>query len=127
MFLNVMKVRAVLAVAGLVVLVGYLAMGGSFGGKSSIVIEFGMYPEEFTGCEVEIDGKVVGKLQKFGQATRNAFKVKDGKHTVRIVHPEIASAEITVDTGVGARQAMVILDFQNRYVNGKDEVLIAAQ
>lgn len=127
MFLNVFKVRAVLAVAGMVVLAAYFAMGGSFGSKSSIVIEFGMYPDEFIGSEVEIDGQVAGELKMFGNATRTAFQVKDGKHTVRIRHPEYASEEWKVDSGVGGRNVMIVLDFQSRYVNGESEVLIARQ
>lgn len=112
MFLNVMKVRAVWMVAGVVMLVGYFAMGGSFGNKSTIMIEFGMYPREFEGLDVEIDGQVAGQLRMFGAATRTGFQVKDGKHTVRILHPRLASAQRTVTTGAGASQVMLILDIQ---------------
>jgi hypothetical protein len=110
MQLNILHVRAALAIAGVVVLIGYLASGGSFGSKSTLDIEFGMYPEEFEGLEVEIDGAVVGRLERFGQATRTRFAVGDGRHTVRVLHPELASREKEVTTGAGGRTVMMILD-----------------
>ena len=120
MFLNIFHVRAALVLAGILVLVGYLAAGGSFGSKSTIMIEFGMYPEEFEGLEVEIDGEVAGTLQKFGQATRTGFAVKDGKHTIRILHPEFKSDTQTISTGTGASDVMLVLDI---YSSGDDVVI----
>lgn len=111
MFLNIFKVRGVMAIAGIVVMIGYFVMGGSFGATNSVMIEFGMYPEEFEGCEVEIDGEVVGKLQMFGQATRTAFAVKDGRHTIRVIHPEFVCDSRTITSGVGGSSVMLILDF----------------
>ena len=111
MFLNIFKVRGVMAIAGIVVMIGYFAMGGSFGATNSVTIEFGMYPEEFEGCDVEIDGKVAGKLQMFGQATRTAFAVKDGRHSIRVIHPEFASDSHTITSGGGGSSVMLILDF----------------
>ncbi len=111
MFLNVFKIRAIMVIAGIVVMIGYFAMGGSFGATNSVMIEFGMYPEEFEGCDVEIDGKVAGKLQMFGQATRTAFAVKDGRHSIRVIHPEFASDSRTITSGAGGSSVMLILDF----------------
>ena len=111
MFMNVFKVRAAMAIAGVVMLIGFLAMGGSFGDKNSIMIEFGMYPEEFEGCDVEIDGEVVGKLQMFGQATRTAFAVNDGKHTIRVIHPDLKCDAMSITSGAGGSDVMLILDF----------------
>ena len=111
MRMNILHVRIAMILAGVVVLVGYLATGGSFGGKSTIMIEFGMYPREFQGLDVEIDGEVVGKLEMFGAATRTGFAVKDGKHTVRVLHPEFACDPATIISGTGASHVMLILDF----------------
>jgi hypothetical protein len=111
MFMNIFHVRAVMALAGVVVLVGYLAMGGSFGSKSTVLIEFGMYSQEFEGRDVEIDGKIVGQLKMFGAATRSAFAVKDGKHIVRVIHPEFECEPRTITSGVGGSDVMLILDF----------------
>jgi hypothetical protein len=128
MVLNIFKVRLVMAVAGVVVLGGYLAAGGSFGRKSSLVIEFGMYPREFTGCQVEIDGRVAGTLEPFGQATRKAFPVKDGEHTVRVLHPKFASTPRTVITGAGASPVMLILDLGEMVdASGNSEVTLYFQ
>ena len=123
MFLNIFHVRAVLFLAGILVLIGYIAAGSSFGSKSTIIIEFGMYPEEFEGLDIEIDGTVVGKLQKFGQATRTSFQVKDGKHAVRVLHPEYQSITENVTTGAGGRHVMLILDIHN----SGDDVVIGFQ
>ena len=120
MQLNIVHVRVALAIAGVVVLIGYFAAGGSFGSRSTIAIEFGMYPREFEGLEVEIDGEVVGRLERFGQATRTAFAVKDGRHTVRVLHPELASREEVVTSGVGGQRVMMVLDIAD-VGNGRGE------
>lgn len=128
MFLNVFKVRLAMALAGIIVLVGYVAAGGSFGGKSSIIIDFGMYSRDLEGARVEIDGEVAGTLQMFGQATRTAFAVKDGEHTVRILHPDLAGHPQTVITGVGGRDVMLIADiFEMRGEDGEVRATIGFQ
>jgi hypothetical protein len=76
-----------LALAGLALLPLAGCMGGG-GGQGKIVI---IYHEEFDGLEVEIDGKVVGKLKKFGENPRTAFLVSKGDHTIRVLHPTLAS------------------------------------
>jgi hypothetical protein len=110
-FLNIFHVRAALAIAGLMVLIAFLASGGSFGRKNTIQIEFGMYPREFQGLQVEIDGEMVGTLERLGQATRTPFSVKDGEHTVRVLHPEYACEKGVISTGVGGSDVMLVLDF----------------
>jgi len=128
MFLNIFKVRLALAVAGLVVLGGYLAAGGGFGSKSTISIEYGMYPREFAGLQVEIDGKVVGTLKGFGNATRTAFAVKDGRHTVRVLHPDLECLPRTVTSGAGGRNVMLILDYRDRAApDGSLQTVLAFQ
>jgi hypothetical protein len=114
MFLNIFKVRLALAAAGLVVLAGYLVAGGGFGPKSTISIEYGMYPREFAGLQVEIDGKVVGTLEGFGNATRTSFQVKDGRHSVRVLHPDLECLPRTVTSGTGGRNVMLVLDYADR-------------
>jgi hypothetical protein len=76
MFMNVFKVRAVWAIAGLVVMIGYLATGGSFGSRNTILIEFGMYPEDFAGMQVEIDGEIAGTLT-LGEETGQVMLIVD--------------------------------------------------
>lgn len=128
MFLNVFKVRLGLALAGIIVMAGYVAAGGSFGSKSTIIIEFGMYPRDLEGMQVEIDGEVAGTLQMFGRATRTAFSVKDGEHRVRILHPKLASHTETVTTGVGGRDVMLVADiFEMQGPDGKTRATIGFQ
>jgi hypothetical protein len=79
-----------------------------------IQIDFGMYPEVFEGAEVEIDGKVVGTLERTGQATRAGFKVKEGKHVVRVLHAELGSQEMQVEVRPGEK-VRVMLDMVEHY------------
>ncbi len=123
MFLDASKIRVVFMIAGLVLGGVWFAMVGT-GGGSTILVDFGMYPDDFLGCEVEIDGEVVGELKMFGNATRTGFAVKDGKHVVRVLHPEYASDAIEVDTGTGARSVSIILDFQSVQRDGRDVAMI---
>ena len=57
--------------------------------QAGIVINFAMYPEEFEGLEVEIDGEVAGRLERFGAQTTTKFLVPRGDHLVRVLHPEM--------------------------------------
>ena len=111
MYLNAMRIRFGLMGAGLVMLAIWIFGGGSIiPNKGVIQIEFGMYPEEFEGLEVEIDGEVVGELQYFGAASRTGFEVKEGDHTVRIIHPEFESRTQSVEV-TASRNVLLILDY----------------
>jgi hypothetical protein len=52
MFLNAFRIRLTLMGAGILTLVISLAMGGRTGPSKDgvVMIEFGMYPDEFTGA-----------------------------------------------------------------------------
>lgn len=115
MQLNALHIRGGLIVAGVVLLGLFVAMGGSLGGERIIQLDFGMYPEIFEGSEVEIDGKVVGQLQRYGQATRSGFEVKKGRHTVRVIHPELDCDPIKVNVEGAGEKARLLLDLQERY------------
>ena len=111
MFVNIFWVRVAFVAIPLVAMVGYLAAGGSFEQKPNITIEFGTEAALFAGSEVEIDGEVVGVLQRFGNANRTAFAVEDGKHTIRVLHPDYESRSVTVNSGAGAHSVLLVLDF----------------
>jgi len=64
--------------------------------KPTIVIEWGMYPSEFEGLEIEIDREVVGRLERFGENHRTAFPVRKGTHVVRVLHPELKCKPVKV-------------------------------
>jgi hypothetical protein len=111
MFVNIFWVRVTFIAIPLLAMLGFLMSGGRFGGKSSIVVEYGIEASLFEGSEVEIDGQVVGTLKRFGNANRTAFAVPDGKHTVKVLHPEFNCRPVTVNSGAGARTVHLILDF----------------
>jgi hypothetical protein len=106
------RIRAALMVAGVLVTALYFAFGGKLGPQPVVQIEFGMYPEVFNGLTVEIDGKPAGKLQMMGAANRTGFIVKEGTHTIRVLHPMYASVERSVDVRANGRPMLLILDLQ---------------
>jgi len=122
MFVNIFWVRVAFIAIPIVAMIGFLISGGSFEEKASIVILYGMEPQLFEGAEVEIDGEVVGVLKRFGNANRTAFAVEDGKHTVRVLHPEFDCEPITVNSGAGANTVQLVLDFVGS--NERGETLI---
>jgi hypothetical protein len=80
--------------------------------RPKIVIEWGIAPEELEGLEVEIDGKIAGKLARFGEATRTAFAVDKGEHRIRIVHPTRTCETVKVDAALATQRVMLIADFR---------------
>lgn len=88
-----------------------LLLGGCFGdSRTHVVIEFGAYPEEFIGMDVEVDGKVVGQLKKTGEITRSGFPLDKGQHTVRVVSPKFSSEPRTVNAEFKTQKIMLILE-----------------
>jgi len=89
MKLDSMRIRLALMGVGLVAALVIMGATGKLGGKPKgvIAIEFGAYPDEFAGLEVEIDGQVVGKLRMVGAQTRNGFAVGPGTRQVRVIGP----------------------------------------
>jgi hypothetical protein len=112
MYLNAIRIRAALMIAGVLTMMMYFALGGRLGPQPVVQIEFGAYPEVFQGMTVEIDGKPVGILRPFGAANRTGFVVKQGRHTVRVVHPLYTSVERSVDVEANGRPVVLILDLQ---------------
>ena len=81
--------------------------------RPRIVIEWGIAPEELEGAMVEIDGRIAGKLTKFGAATRTAFAVEKGDHTIRIVHPRHGTEAVRVSTLLRAQRVMLLADYRD--------------
>ncbi|HKQ97848.1 MAG TPA: hypothetical protein VJV75_08235 [Candidatus Polarisedimenticolia bacterium] len=113
MFLSALRIRIGLVVVGVLLAVGWAAFGHSLfpSTQARILIEFGSDPDSFTGLEVEIDGRVVGQLEKIGQATRTAFPVEPGTHQVRVVGPAFDSAPATIDAPNPGMSTMVLLEY----------------
>jgi hypothetical protein len=127
MVLNALHMRFALIGLGVVGLGCYLLFGGSLGSPEIIQLDFSMYPEVLEGCDVEIDGKVVGRLERYGQAMRSGFKVKQGKHVVRVLHDEYESQSIEVDVSKPGEKARLMLDMIERYdEQGTAKTLIGA-
>ena len=50
----------------------------------AIVVDYGEAPGEFEGADIELDGKLVGKLKRDGQRPRTSFPVDAGDHAIRV-------------------------------------------
>ena len=128
MFLNSLHLRFGLLAAGAVLLAIFLLAGGSLGSPEIIQLDFSMYPEVFEGCDVEIDGRVVGRLERYGQAMRSGFEVNEGQHVVRVLHDEFGSQPIEVDITSTGQKVRLMLDIFQRYDDvGGTETVIGAQ
>jgi len=113
MALNAMRMRVLWVGAMALLLVAAVYWGGTaiFGVQTAISIEWGI-DQDLAGSAVEVDGKEAGKLEKYGQATRTAFPVSPGKHTVRIVTDayECPPREVEVTRG---ERLHLLLDFED--------------
>jgi hypothetical protein len=101
--------------AGIVLVALFLLGGGTLGGRRVVQIEFGAAPGEFEGLAVEIDGRVVGRLERFGEATRSGFEVARGTHSVCVRHPDIPCEPASVALDRSGEKARLMLDFEERY------------
>lgn len=112
MFLNSWRLRLGAMGAGIVLAIAWMIRGGSIfpGSDCKVLIEFGSDPETFAGLQVEVDGGVVGRLEKVGATTRTAFPVACGTHRVRVLHPEFDAAELQVDSNIPGVATMLLLD-----------------
>lgn len=128
MKLSAAKMYFAFMVLGLTIFVGYLLAGGDLvpGSKSTVVINFSMWPDELEGCQVLIDGQTAGELKRFGNNFSTAFEVKDGDHLIEIAHPDYACEPISITAGSGFGSVMLVPDFETRYTADQDdEVYIA--
>lgn len=88
----------------------FLYTGALFPGHTSTIsIEWGIEPS-FEGLDVEIDGVIVGKLEKFGQATHTGFEVGAGSHTVRVIHPSFDCPPQPVEIKSAGEHVRLLLD-----------------
>jgi hypothetical protein len=103
--------RIAFLVMGLVAWLIFQGATGRIGGKQrgTVIVEFGAYPEEFAGLDVEVDGRVVGRLQTMGGQARTGFLVTEGYHELRVTGPEWHSVPRTIEVGRD-RTARFMLD-----------------
>jgi len=115
MQLQPLHLRIGAVAAGILLVALFVLGGGSFGGTRIVQIEFGLAPGEFEGLAVEIDGRVVGRLERLGQATRSGFEVGRGTHSVCVRHPELPCEPASVALERSGERARLMLDFEERY------------
>jgi hypothetical protein len=81
-----------------------LACGAS---HPALVVDWGNAPSEFEGADVEIDGKLVGKLTRDGQRPRTSFAVDAGDHAVRLAAPKYDTRPDVVSVKPGEELVLV--------------------
>jgi hypothetical protein len=77
-----------------------------------VQIEFGADVDQFEGLDVLIDGQVVGKLKRSGQATRSDFEVRKGAHHVCVQHPQYGCSPTRVTTDEPGKELMLRLEYE---------------
>lgn len=82
--------------------------------KPRISIEFGAVPE-LEGSEVVIDGKVAGKLERTGQATRVSFPVEKGTHEVTLRSSRFDCETAKVNAELDAQKIRMLADVGESY------------
>ncbi len=116
MTLHILHWRLGALVGGLVLMGGFFLFTGTLipGTESGVIINFGTYPELFEGQEVLVDGRVAGRLERFGQSPRKGFALRKGAHTIEIRHPLFSCEplELTAEMAKGRPQYM--LDIEER-------------
>jgi len=127
MQLNALHMRLGAMAGGILLVTFFIVSGGTLGDRPVIQLDFSMYPEEFEGLPVEIDGKVVGKLQRYGQAMRSGFEVRKGRHTVRVVHPEFDCEPLALELDKPGEKARILIDLTERYDDGRARTAIWLQ
>lgn len=86
---------------GLVASLVFLAATGRIGGtpRGVVVIQFGAYPDEFAGLDVEVDGQVIGRLQYMHGQSRTGFALTEGYHDLRVTGARWQSVPRKVEVG----------------------------
>lgn len=116
------------SIVSALVVVGIAYGTGAFqGSRSAIVVEWGLAPETLEGCEVEIDGEIAGMLQRVTPTTRTGFEVKDGSHTIAILHPEYYCEVKEVTTGGLQKQVVLVADLGSWAAEDSTEMRIFFQ
>jgi hypothetical protein len=112
MQLNLPRLRLGMAGAAVFLFIAYKLMGGAFTPQQGILIEFGSDPDRFAGLDVEVDGQVVGKLEKLGAQTRTGLVIPAGTHTVKVRDPQLRCAPASVDIQSNGMKVMLLLEYE---------------
>ena len=91
-----------------------LLVSGAFGcakSQPAIVVDYGIEPKEFEGRDIELDGKIVGKLKREGQKPRTSFPVEAGDHAIRVAGQKYDSSPEVVTVKAG-EELVVFVDIK---------------
>ncbi len=113
--LRALRWRASFAFVAFVLVFAYIAFSGRMG--HTIQIDYRWALQELDSAEVEIDGAVVGILQRYGE--RNfvtGFRVEAGEHDVRVLLDGCESVlERVVLGGMEGRLKTLMADISDEY------------
>jgi hypothetical protein len=110
-----MRWRASLLVVGLVLVVAYVSMSGRT--SHTVQIDYGWARDMLDSADVEIDGAVVGILQRYGRSNFvTGFRVEPGEHVVRVLTDDCVAVPDTVRLGGGdGRLVTLMADVDDGY------------
>lgn len=81
-----------------------------------VQIDFTWAGDFLEGADVEIDGEVVGQLQKYGTQFVSGFEVEAGQHTVRVQRPDCEGRPDTITLGMSeGRRAVLMADVDDGF------------
>ncbi len=83
----------------------------------TVQIDYSWVRELLDSAEVEIDGEVVGILQRYGRSSFvTGFRVEAGEHVVRVLFDDCLSVPDTVHLGgSGSRLVTYMADLEDDY------------
>lgn len=113
--LRPLRWRAAIGLVGAGLVVAWVVMAG--GAQHIIQIDYRWGGDFLDSAQVEIDGQVVGVLQRYGRSNyTTGFEVEPGEHVVRILTDECDATPKTVTIGGEAgRLATFMADIEEGY------------
>lgn len=113
--LRSLRWRAAISLLGMGLVVAWIVMSG--GTSHVIQIDYSWARDFLDSAQVEIDGEVVGILQRYGRSSFvTGFEVEPGEHVVRVLHEDCEGAPYTVTLGgPKGRLATFMADVEDGY------------
>ncbi|MEQ1854990.1 MAG: hypothetical protein ABL963_00890 [Longimicrobiales bacterium] len=113
--LRPLRWRAAAALVGAGFIVAWVWIAG--GTRHLIQIDFRWGGTFLEGAQVEVDGVVVGTLQRYGRSNYSTgFEVEPGEHVIRVLREDCEGTPKTVRIGgEDGRLRMLIADVEEGY------------
>ena len=106
--LRSLRWRAAISLVGFGLVFAWVAGTGST--SHTVQIDYSWVRDMLDSAEVEIDGQVVGILQRYGRSQFvTGFRVGRGEHVVRVLLPGCASTPDTARLGGRAGRVVVFM------------------